>query len=308
MTNIEQPQPIHGEYEDMRDLHTPVMTPVNGLITNNNVNGALNFKGKSLVTPHLPPYLISSRTRQNSNSSLASSVSDFPLSTGFSLRQQALSNTPLNGSGGQFSQQFISLLMEAYQVISMDPTVTPFDVMNPPSAILNRVAKLAIDTAAERAIDIGFERNNWLLTLVRQRLLQEVRKDGYLSRNASLASLPPAPMFEMMNQNSNSTSNSNTMFQPGNEGYGVDYFNYNFAQLSQASNTNNTGASPHNFVGTPTGGNENMNMNFPNPNVITRQRSSTLSPLPSSMNIAEDSGLLIPDIFKRRMECLKMKR
>ncbi|KAL3233646.1 hypothetical protein RNJ44_03686 [Nakaseomyces bracarensis] len=321
MTNIEQPQPVHCEYDDMRDLHTPmVMTPVNGIITNNNVNGTLGFKGlgKQTITQHLPPYLNANRTRQNSNSSLASSVSDFPMNTGYSLRKQALSNTPLNGSGssnggGQFSQQFISLLMEAYQVISMDPTVTPFDTMNPPSAILNRVAKLAIDTATERAIDIGFERNNWLLTLVRQRLLQEVRKDGYLSRNASLVSLPPAaPMFEMMNSN-------NTVFQPGNDGYGVDYFNYNFAQLSQASNNgnnmnsndlnmNNNNVSPNNFVGTPTAGNDTMNLNFPNPSVITRQRSSTLSPLPSSLNIPEDSTLMIPDIFKRRMDCLKMKR
>lgn len=301
MSNIEQPQPVHGEY-DVRDLRMPgmpgippVMTPVDGIITDNNVNGALNFRKG--FTPHLAPYLISSRTRQNSNTSLASSVSEMPGAAAVapSLRQQALSNTPLGGQ--QFSPQFVALLMEAFQVIAMDPTVTPFDSANPPSAILNRVAKLAIGTAAERAIDIGFERNDWLLTLVRQRLLQEVRKDGYLSRNASLASLPAAPMFVT----------TNTVFQPGNDGYGVDYFNYNFAQLNQASTANTSS-----FVGTPTGF-DNLTLNptpIPNPsyNVITRQRSSTLSPLPQSTNATDDPGLLVPDFFKRRMERLKLKR
>lgn len=324
MSNIEQPQPMqYGDYEDLRDLHTPMMTPVNGIITNNNVNGGLGFKnGKSMapIAP-LPPYLTSSRTRQNSNSSLASSVSDFPMN--YSLRQQALSNTPLNGvSGGNanFTPQFINLLMEAYQVICMDPTVTPFDTVNPPSAILNRVAKVAIDSAATREVEIGYEKNSWLLTLVRHRLLQEVRKDGYLSRNASFSSLPPAaPMFEMLGGNSttapNQFGNNQNGFALGNDKASVDYFNYNFAQMANQNNStltnyngNNANINSANFVCTPTGM-DNVNLNFANPaNVITRQRSSTLSPLPSSLNIPEDSTLSIPDIFKRRIDGLRLKR
>ncbi|SCU98044.1 LAMI_0F12728g1_1 [Lachancea mirantina] len=146
--------------------HTPVMTPT--------------------MQP-INPYVYMNNRRQDSVASLASSVSDVSHLPATAPRSQ------LNGA--PFTNHFVALLMDAYQDVCSDPTVTPFDALNPPSGILNRTAKVAVERADMKEIEIGREKNAWLVTAVRQRLLQEIRKDEYLSRNSSIVSLPPVPQF-----------------------------------------------------------------------------------------------------------------
>lgn len=144
----------------------------------------------SMVTPvEVPfqPYVDFNRNRQNSNSSLASSVSDF----------QGSGRVSSNINYNSFSPLFIMVLMEMYQLACLDPTVTPFDSGCPPAGIISKVAKVAVEQADERNIDIGYERSSYLLTLVRHRLLQEVRKE-YSNSNSgrdspSLLSIAPPP-------------------------------------------------------------------------------------------------------------------
>ncbi|CCD24278.1 Cip1p NDAI_0C06190 [Naumovozyma dairenensis CBS 421] len=182
-------------------INTPIMTPIT---YGSNSNNYFNNPSGSFVPPYLNNNINNNnlnRTRQNSSVSLASSISDYPMN---SLRQQVATN-----NNNAFSDSFIQLLMEIYQYVCSDPTTTPFDSLNPPSGILNKVAKISIEQAELKNIEIGQERNSWLITLVRYRLLQEVRKDGYLSRNASLSSLPPPPQFAELMNLSNSNYNNN---------------------------------------------------------------------------------------------------
>lgn len=153
---------------------TPVMTPVNQ-------SGPAQFYSK----------------RHDSMSSLASSVSEFGYAN---MRpQSAASNCGGGAFNASFTPRFVSLLSEVYVQVCSDPTITPFDSNNPPSGILHRVSKIAVEKADAEHIDIGIERNSWLLTLVRQRLLMEARKESYLSRNSSIISLPPVPQFGIEN-------------------------------------------------------------------------------------------------------------
>ncbi|QLL31730.1 hypothetical protein HG536_0B05960 [Torulaspora globosa] len=167
-------------------VHTPVSTtPLNRQEDVEGLGGSF------------PPYL-QMQGRQRSVSSLASSVSDFH----GGLRHQAFA-TAAAGGAGSFTPQFLSLLLQVYQDLSSDPTVTPFDKTNPPSAILNKAAKIAIEQCRTQGVEIGYERNSWLLTLVRHRLLEEVRMEGFYSRNNSNLSLaPPPPQFVELMYNS----------------------------------------------------------------------------------------------------------
>lgn len=182
-------------YASEQQVCTPVMTPVNP-------------SGPSI-------YL----KRHDSVSSLGSSVSEL----GYTNRlgsQQTGGSIPAN-----FSQKFINLLIEVYSQVCSDPMVTPFDTCNPPAGILNRVSRLAVDRAEREQIDIGVERNSWLLTLIRQRLLTEVKRDSYLSRNSSIVSLPPIPQFgsEGMLQSGQTSSSSQAPSQ--------DYFSCFTAEI-----------------------------------------------------------------------------
>ena len=200
-------------------MQTPVHTPVNNilgygsnLLSNNmaNNNGNDNYN----PTSFLPPYL--TRSRADSNTSLASSVSEFsgvlPQNNSSSLRQQLFyqGNMNMNEQGltESFTPQFVKLIMEIYQLVCSDPTITPFDDNNPPSGILSRVAKISIEQAEVRNIEIGYKRSRYLLTLIRKRLLQEIRKNGYLSRNASLSELPPPIQFPIMTSSNSNNKNS----------------------------------------------------------------------------------------------------
>ncbi|SCV99986.1 LAFE_0B06898g1_1 [Lachancea fermentati] len=146
-------------------VSTPIMTP---------------------TTQPMIPYMYMNQRKQGSVSSLASSVSDL---------QFVPSNAARPANGSPFTQQFIRLMMDVYQEVCSDPTVTPFDTANPPSGILNKTAKAAVENAEFSGVEIGKEKNAWLITFVRQRLLHEVRKDGFRSRNSSMVSLPPMPQF-----------------------------------------------------------------------------------------------------------------
>ncbi|SJM86005.1 uncharacterized protein ZBIST_2593 [Zygosaccharomyces bailii] len=236
--NVVQPQPLrmHCDDEEMVDgdedvismdlfVRTPISTPMD-------VAGD-GESGTGMAGPPFPPYL-RTRARQNTASSLSSSISDFH---GGSLWGPVMAPNPVSGSGN-FTPQFLQLMMEVYTNVCSDPTVTPFDTVNPPSGIVNRVAKIAVEDSKTKDVEIGYERNSWLLTLVRHRLLEEVRRDSYLSRSGSAISIPPPPQllegsglapaaFE------GSTLNENPLMRQNSQ----DYFgSWNFPSTSRVNN------------------------------------------------------------------------
>lgn len=351
--NIQKVEPeLDYEYEDNEDMismvpsiHTPLATtpvsygqnPFNSNKNNfNNLEGSTPFNGS-----HFPPYL-HMKDRQNSASSLASSISDFH---GGVLRQQAVANAV--GGAGNFTSQFLSLLMEVYQSLCSDPTVTPFDTSNPPSGILNTVAKIAIEQSRNTGVEIGYERNSWLLTLVRHRLLEEVRKDGYFSRNNSNISLPPPPpqFMEMMNStNFHSPSITNTCNNPTDyfskqQPYNQDCFG-NVLGVPSVNRNNNLMRSRSNssqvllartrsnsngvFALTPTTSENslaagfniglNLNTNMNHTNLLSRQRSNSgittspaTTPVNSSFNLVGEENIVLETLRKKR-ESLRLKR
>lgn len=201
---LQQPQPlvfnngVDGKMMDNDDdvismdmfVRTPISTPMDAhpQYGSSGLNGPA---GLSQPQPPFPPYL-RSRARQNTASSLSSSVSDFHIGSNSGSGWNPASYASVSGSGS-FTPGFLTLLMEVYQSVCSDPTVTPFDTSNPPSGILNRAAKIAVEESENKGVEIGYERNSWLLTLVRRRLLEEVHKDSYLSRSGSAVSIPQLP-------------------------------------------------------------------------------------------------------------------
>ncbi|CAI4053575.1 hypothetical protein SKDZ_16G2520 [Saccharomyces kudriavzevii ZP591] len=335
------PQPLLAcEYDDMiafdRSLSTPVYTPVTTPINSSN-------QTKNSENSYFPAFPNASRTRQNSSSSLASSVSDFPQN----FKQHALYNN--NSQITSFAPQFVGLLIEIYQNTCSDPTITPFDTANPPSGILNRVAKAAIQQSELQQLDIGCDRNSWLLTLVRHRLLQEVRKDGYLSRNTSLTSLPPPPppqFSEMLrvpspfinaditdpiplsnissNPNSNSTANmASTLNWYSLQRSNVPMKNRNgtsqcISELqpqpvlarTNSNNSTNNGNAFTLLTPTPT---TDSAFNF-NIALLSRQRSNIMSSplastrLPTTNVTADESSILPNEPLKLKRDLFRLKR
>ncbi|SCU77972.1 LAFA_0A04236g1_1 [Lachancea sp. 'fantastica'] len=174
--------------EDTAQENSPALSPQELRINTQLCNlrfGPQNGVSTPVSTPSaqpIMPYMYMSQKRQDSVASFASSVSDLPGST----------RPPVSTS---FSPQFLRLLMDVYQDICSDPTATPFDINNPPPGILNRSAKVAVSRAEEQGVDHGREKNAILISAVKQRLQQEVRQEVYLSRNSSMVSLPPMPVF-----------------------------------------------------------------------------------------------------------------
>ncbi|EJS41298.1 YPL014W [Saccharomyces arboricola H-6] len=339
----QEPQPLlECDYDDMiafdRNFSTPVFTPVMTPINNSSSNQTKNSENS-----YFPPYLNINRTRQNSASSLASSVSDFPQS----FKQHAIYNS--NPQVASFTPQFVGLLLEVYQNTCGDPTITPFDTTNPPSGILNRVAKVAIHQSELQQLDIGCDRNSWLLTLVRHRLLQEVRKDGYLSRNTSLTSLPPPPppqFSEMLGAPSpftnadiadpiplsNTISNQNLNLN----GNVANTLNWYSLQRSNTAMKNRNGSSQYisELQPQPILARTNSNSSTNNGNVfslltptpttdsafnfnialLSRQRSNIMSSplastrLPTANVTAEDSSVLPNDSLKLKRDLLCLER
>ncbi|AJV92533.1 RNA-binding protein Cip1 [Saccharomyces cerevisiae] len=339
----QDPQPLlNCDYNDMiafdRNLSTPVFTPVMTPINNSSSNQA-----KSSDASYFPPYLNANRTRQNSASSLASSVSDFAQN----FKQHTFYNN--NAQFTSFTPQFVGLLLEVYQNTCSDPTITPFDSTNPPSGILNRVAKAAIQQSELQQLDIGCDRNSWLLTLVRQRLLQEVRKDGYLSRNTSLTSLPPPPppqFSEMLrvpspfvnaditdpiplsNTNSNPNVSSTTSLTNTLNWYSLQRSNDSMKNRNGSSqyiselqpqpilartNSNNSVSNSNAFsLLTPTPTTDSA-FNF-NIALLSRQRSNIISSplastrLPTANVSTEESSILPNESLKLKRDLLRLKR
>lgn len=334
---VQQPVPISiceqssqcGEtgdmvYEDL-DVQTPIATtPVR--------NGGRQDMVEGLTGP-FPPYL-QTQGRQNSVSSLASSISDFH----GGLRQQAFANATVGGSG-TFTPQFMALLMEVYQTVCCDPTVTPFDTTNPPSAILNKTAKIALAQCKTRDIEIGYERNSWLLTLVRHRLLEEARKEGYLSRSNSNVSLPPPPpqFMEMMYSTSFQSSKPSTpdvaMKNAGSQDYFGNILTVNAANRSglmrsrsnssqvllARTRSNSNGL----FALTPTSSETGLAPGFNGPgltlntnhtNLISRQRSNTATgspattPVTACCNQSPIDSMAFSEALRKKRDALRLKR
>ncbi|KOG96292.1 Cip1p DI49_5442 [Saccharomyces eubayanus] len=338
----QEPQPLlNYDYDDMivfdRNVSTPVFTPVMTPVNNTGSN-----QTKHSANSYFPPFLNNNRTRQNSASSLASSVSDFPQS----FKQQAVFNS--NPQATSFTPQFVGLLIEVYQDTCSDPTITPFDTTNPPSGILNRVAKAAIQQSEVQQLDIGCDRNSWLLTLVRHRLLQEVRKDGYLSRNTSLTSLPPPPppqFAEMLrvpspfvnadiadpiplsNINSNPNLNSNftntlnwyssqrSTNPPMKSRNGSSQYISELQPQPLLARTNSNSSTNNSSIFsllTPTPTTDSP-FNF-NIALLSRQRSNIISSplastrLPTTNVTAEDPSILPTDSLRLKRDLLRLKR
>lgn len=305
-------------YVDPR-VHTPVATtPVNRHDMGEGQNGPF------------PPYL-QTQGRQNSVSSLASSISDFH--GGF--RSHALATASVGGSGS-FTPQFISLLMQVYQGLCSDPTVTPFDTTNPPSAILNRAAKITIERCKTQDVEIGYERNSWLLTLVRHRLLEEVRRDGFYSRNNSNLSLPPPPpqFVEMMYNNSRpSTPDCSVKPSAGSQDYSSSMLNANGGRnnlmrsrsnssqiLLARTRSNSNGL----FALTPTSSEcglapgfngAGLAVNTNHTNFLSRQRSNTAisnspvtTPIAATCNHLSLEESIVSETLRKKRESLRLKR
>ena len=192
---------------------------------------------------------------RKSNISLASSVSDLPNMSGSTKQQQ---QNFIITNANFFTRQFVNLILEIYQMVTSDPSSTPFDISNPPSGILNKVAKLSIDEAARRNIEIGVDKNNWLLTLIRYRLQHEIKNEYSISRTSSITSLPmPHNFNELLNlqiqNSSNNTNASGNVSGPGLQP-AMDYFSKPF--LNPQDLFFNSGYSPvlsRGMATTPTG-------------------------------------------------------
>lgn len=308
-------------YVDPR-VHTPVSTtPLN------------RQDGGDALSGPFPPYL-QMQGRQNSVSSLASSISDFH--GGF--RQHAFATAAVGGSGN-FTPQFISLLMQVYQGVCSDPTVTPFDTTNPPSAILNKAAKITIERCRTQDVEIGYERNSWLVTLVRHRLLEEVRKDGFYSRNNSNVSLPPPPpqFVEMMYNNSLQGSKPSTPDCAGKQTANQDYFGTmlntnagrtnlmrsrsNSSQVLLARTRSNSNGL---FALTPTSSDcglapgfngAGLSVNTNHANFLSRQLTNTAvsnspatTPITATCNHPSLDESIVSETLRKKRESLRLKR
>ena len=143
---LQQPQPLmfnNGVDSKMMDndddvismdmfVRTPISTPMDTQPQYSG-SGLGGPAGLAQPRPPFPPYL-RSRARQNTTSSLSSSVSDFHAGSNSGSGWNPVSYAGVSGSGS-FTPRFLTLLMEVYQNVCSDPTVTPFDTNNPPSGI-----------------------------------------------------------------------------------------------------------------------------------------------------------------------------
>lgn len=189
--------------EDPR-LGLSLCTPVNHSTTNMFQQAV----PQQTQNPHLSIYM--NRNNTGSVSSLSSTISDnnnynYSFSNNYT-------NKSFENNYSNFSSEFIDLIMSVYQNISCDPTVTPFDTLNPPTGILNRVAILSIEKASLLQIETGsklFLQSNAMVVQIRHVLNQELKRDGYMSRNGSQSSLllPLPPQFtELLNSTHNDES------------------------------------------------------------------------------------------------------
>ncbi|CCK70006.1 Cip1p KNAG_0D02570 [Huiozyma naganishii CBS 8797] len=175
-------------------------------------NGASSLA--SLMGAPTGPYFARDGDVNNgSTTSLASSInSDF----GESAYSRMTNFNGASGATTSFTPQFTKLVNEIYQLVCSDPQVTPFDNCNPPSGVLDKVAKISLQQAEQREIQIGYERSNYLMTLVRHHLLSEVKKEQYLVRNCSASSISgpnvaPKQFTDLLGNTANIRPRSDTL-------------------------------------------------------------------------------------------------
>ncbi|KAH3680781.1 hypothetical protein WICMUC_000132 [Wickerhamomyces mucosus] len=171
----------------MMDSLTPVSTPTE------QINNWFNNE------PPKPRY-----GRTESVSSIASSISNFPTSNEINLSQFAKNYT--------LTPNFEQLLIDTYQNYQLNPTITPFSSLSPPSGIVNRVSKDALSKAMELNMDIGIDINNYSLTIIRQKLIQlcGANNEGERSRNSSVSSSTNIPMMNLSNKFNNLPQSNST--------------------------------------------------------------------------------------------------
>ncbi|CAB4254391.1 similar to Saccharomyces cerevisiae YPL014W Putative protein of unknown function [Maudiozyma barnettii] len=193
--------------EDPR-LGLSLCTPVNHSTTNMYQQPLTQHQPPPQQQQHISMYM--NRARGGSVSSLTSSISDtYTYSNNFTTS----GNNSINNNGdiskyAILSNKFIDLIMNVYLNVSSDPTITPFDPTSPPAGILNRVAMLSIEQAITQQCDTGTRiplQSNAMVVTIRHTLNQEIRREGYMSRNGSQSSLvPPPPQFtELLNSTHN---------------------------------------------------------------------------------------------------------
>ncbi|CCH62210.1 hypothetical protein TBLA_0G02720 [Henningerozyma blattae CBS 6284] len=164
------------------------------------INGACNSNGFSPVhTPvHTPIATLYSRVRHAGNESVMSNLSLSNLST-----SNLNSTTPSYSNEPIFTQQFVSLLLETFNIAISDPSVTPIDPSRaPPPRILSRAASASIQLATSRNVQIYlnnpeefFISNNDLIKAAHKRLAQELKNDKQQLMNQSSTNLCNNPLL-----------------------------------------------------------------------------------------------------------------
>jgi hypothetical protein len=184
---------MNNEEEDlmMVDELTPVSTPTEQL--------GFNFN----QYPEPPAC-----GRTASVSSIASSVSNFSTTNDLNLTSFA--------NHYKLTESFENLLFDTYQIYQTNPTVTPFNEINPPSGVINKVTKEALKIAVEKGIEVGIEINNYSLTIIRQKLIQLCKssnqQNGRTSRTNSMSSMNGFPSLNLQTRLSNNPQLQQPLF------------------------------------------------------------------------------------------------
>ncbi|CCE62722.1 hypothetical protein TPHA_0D00790 [Tetrapisispora phaffii CBS 4417] len=300
---------MDGDDMDVDIDVTGIKTPLNFFKQPNFSINHFNENNSSSITPCSTPLnstttttnFYKSNQNQNSNMSLASTVSDYPNYNG---KQDKTKQQFIINSSKYFNIEFTKLLLEIYSDFASDPLVTPFDYSNPPSGVLNRVAKISVEESKKKNIEIGVDTNNWLLTLIRFKLQQEIKNEFANSRANSVTSVSssiPTNLQTNFNDlisnyanninNTNSTCNNNINNTPIASGIlqpaAFDYFSRPIS--TQDIISNNCGNTLSRGPLTPVSGLP------PNLAQLTRPRSNssqTFAHLPSLSRTASHNLLL----------------
>ncbi|KAH3683325.1 hypothetical protein WICPIJ_005706 [Wickerhamomyces pijperi] len=227
-TPDEQTPATHGEDVDMLSELTPISTPTD---QSTYFNQAEYFK---------PRY-----SRTESVSSIASSVSNFPMANELNLASFA--------SNYKLTSEFESLLMEVYCSYQTNPQITPFNESSPPSGLITLVTKDTLQQALEKNIDIGIDVNNYTLTIIRQKFIQLCHKAyGFdtRSRNNSCGSMVSIPNVNLMSKFTNtppSASSSSSQTDTLSTSNDSNLFSFELPNTPPAtanSSTSNGGLQP----------------------------------------------------------------
>ena len=175
-----------NEYVEDPRAGLSLCTPVNHSTSNMYTHTQPGLGNNNNISSNPAASFYLNRARGNSTSSLASSVASDSYNYSYAA-------TAASGYTDDLSPAFSELIMRVYQELCSDPTVTPFDTLQPPAGILDRTAKLTVQRTMQEGTDTGLGPQQatpaLLQALVRHRLGQELRREGYLSRNGSAASL-----------------------------------------------------------------------------------------------------------------------